>query len=207
MVERLENNEFVLLMYLAGELPAEDRADVDRMLATDGALRGQLQTLREAYDGVYQAMARLDEKSPAPGEAAALRRIGRSIRQHMAERVAPPPAPVKRGLPYPWWAYPTAAVAASFLAFITWWGNIRSPNMNLPPLIQPARPPEVAVTPEPHDEAQEFIEAFRVAVPSVHAHDNDTANRGGLEAAERELVAISNDGNDSFWDGGSDSHD
>ena len=41
-LQHLENNEAVLLMYLAGELTDSDRAEVEQMLATDARLRAEL---------------------------------------------------------------------------------------------------------------------------------------------------------------------
>jgi len=39
-------NESILVMYLAGELPEEDRAEVERLLTIDAVLRGQLDELQ-----------------------------------------------------------------------------------------------------------------------------------------------------------------
>src|SRR5205823_3338451 len=106
MVQQLENNEFILLMYLAGELPAEDRAEIEHMLATDASLRFQFDALRDAQERFTESMARLDAASPPPAEAAAVRRIGRALRQRAAERRAvPAPAEVRHGRHIPWWVY------------------------------------------------------------------------------------------------------
>jgi hypothetical protein len=134
VLEKLDNNEAVLLMYLAGELPVEDRAEIERMLAGDVSLRKQLAMLRlaqEATDCVFTAMdavVPVDGRAAlSPGsmaEAAAIRRISRSMRSHLTRQIAQRPvAPAKRGLRFPWWAYPTAATAASVLAVLVWWAN------------------------------------------------------------------------------------
>src|SRR5205823_5825643 len=53
----------------------------------------------------------------------AVRNVGRAIRQRLAQPSAREPAAARGSLPYPWWCYPTAAAAASILAFLVWWGN------------------------------------------------------------------------------------
>jgi anti-sigma factor RsiW len=42
LLHELENNEAMLLMFLTGELPEEDRMEVVQMLASDGGLRAEL---------------------------------------------------------------------------------------------------------------------------------------------------------------------
>ena len=129
VLNQLENNDAVLLMYLADELPAADRAEVERMLAVDAALRGQLEHLRAAYGSISDALARDDRAArPAVSEAAAVRRVGRAMRQWHARRLAAVPAPERRTSPlrYPWWAYPLAAAASVVIAFLVWWGNTDS---------------------------------------------------------------------------------
>jgi hypothetical protein len=125
LLQQLENNEAILLMYLAEELPAEDRAEVDQMLAADAGLRNTLERLREAQDGLAAALPALDRigRLPVP-ESVAVRRVVRSMEQWQARRLANPPAAVVGPtLRYPWWAYPMAAAASVVIAFLVWWGN------------------------------------------------------------------------------------
>ena len=130
VLQQLENNEAVLLMYLAGELPGGDRAEVERMLAVDARLRDQLERLRETYGWFSEEMSR-DDRSVrlAVSEGAAVRRVGRAMRQWQVRRAAGAPAPVgaAAGLRYPWWAYPLAAAASVVIAFLVWWGNTDRP--------------------------------------------------------------------------------
>ena len=134
MLDQLENNDAVLLMYLADELPAEDRAEVERMLSVDAGLRAELERLRAASAWVAEQINREDRSTRLPAsQAAAVRRVGRSMRQwharHLAEAPARPAAPVQ-GLRYPWWAYPLAAAASVVIAFLVWWGNVdRDPTV------------------------------------------------------------------------------
>ncbi|HEY8665139.1 MAG TPA: hypothetical protein VIL86_00680 [Tepidisphaeraceae bacterium] len=124
MLQQLENNEAILLMYLAGELCAEDRAEVEQMLAGDAGLRAALAELDRLQASFNGSMSKLDrEPLPVP-EQVGVRLVGRAMRQWQAEQLARRPALVeeKSGLRYPWWVYPTASAAAILLAFIVWWG-------------------------------------------------------------------------------------
>ncbi|MDB5332448.1 MAG: hypothetical protein JWP03_3599, partial [Phycisphaerales bacterium] len=99
MLQQL-NNEAVLLMYLADELPQDDRADVEQKLATDPTLRAQLAVLEQAQEMFVTGMGRLDAAQPLPGELAAVRRITAAMRRNMLEYAARVSAPVvmRRGL-------------------------------------------------------------------------------------------------------------
>jgi hypothetical protein len=144
VLEKLDNNESVLLMYLAEELPAEDRAEIERMLAGDDALRKQLASLRLAQETTESALRAVDAmplmdgraamESGSAAEAAAIRRISRSMRSHLVRQLSYRPAePAKRGLLFPWWAYPSAATAASVLAFFVWFANYTGNSpLNIP---------------------------------------------------------------------------
>ena len=76
LLQQLENNEAVLLMYLADELPAEDRAEVEQMLATDAGMRAALESLRDVTRRVDEGLAAadrgplLDPLQPAAGDGA-----------------------------------------------------------------------------------------------------------------------------------------
>jgi len=132
VLQQLENNDAVLLMYLAGELPAEDRAEVERMLAVDAGLRQNLERLRQTYAWVAGALGRQDRAvAPAVPQAVAVRRVGRAMRQWHARRLAaaPPREQAGTSLRYPWWAYPLAAAASVVIAFLVWWGNTESPSL------------------------------------------------------------------------------
>jgi hypothetical protein len=131
VLQQLENNDAVLLMYLAGELPDAERTEVERMLAVDAGLRGQLERLREAHAWFAEEMARDDRSTrPAVSQGAAVRRVGRAMRQWHTRRLAEAPAAAaapRPGLRYPWWAYPLSAAASVVIAFLVWWGNTDRP--------------------------------------------------------------------------------
>jgi hypothetical protein len=126
LLHQLENNEAILLMYLADELPAEDRADVEQQLASDPVLRAELEELRGAQDSFVSTMERLDADTRLPvSESVAVRRATRMLRQWQADHVNGAVAeeePVKE-LRFPWWSYPLTTAAAVLIAFLVWWGN------------------------------------------------------------------------------------
>ena len=122
MIEHLDNNEQILLMYLADELPPDDRAEVVQMLATDATLRSDLERLRATQQTVMERLGDLDAASPLPvNVAAAARQVGRDVRQWLAR----PSADAKRAAvahgPRSWgWALPAAAAAAIVVATGLW---------------------------------------------------------------------------------------
>ena len=70
LLQQLENNEAVLLMYLADELPTDDLAEVEQMLANDPGLRAELESLRAAHATVLDGLHELDHQSlPAVSDA------------------------------------------------------------------------------------------------------------------------------------------
>jgi len=125
-LQQLENNEAVLLMYLFDELPAEDRAEVEQMLATDAGLRAQLERLREAHLKIDPAMRKLDAATRLPvPEAVATRQMSRVIQQWTVEQFAgrqTEEAPVRRRKLAAWIGYPAGAVAAALVIGLLWWG-------------------------------------------------------------------------------------
>jgi hypothetical protein len=126
LLHQLENNEAILLMYLADEMPAEDRADVEQMLAADASLRAELEALRGVQEGFVGGMEQLDAAARLPvSESVAVRRATRMLRQWQVDHVngaAAQEEPV-RELRFPWWSYPLTTAAAVLIAFLVWWGN------------------------------------------------------------------------------------
>lgn len=125
LLEQLENNEAILLMYLAGELPPEDHAEVQHKLATDAGLRRALDELRAACDKVNAGLAAIDITDTSDSHDAF---VHRQVMRELRRRIVEPPRiivekPVPKTLRYPWWVYPIAASAAVFFAFLAWWGN------------------------------------------------------------------------------------
>src|SRR5580698_8243030 len=63
LLQHLEN-ESLLLLYMSGEMPAPDRAELELMLKRDGGLRAQLETLRAAELASFEALSQLDASEP-----------------------------------------------------------------------------------------------------------------------------------------------
>jgi anti-sigma factor RsiW len=90
LLQQLENNEGILMMYLAGELLDVDRAEVEQMLAADPALRAELSDLTALHEGVTTLLGR--SEVPASRADAAARFVGRA----MAARTAATSSPALR---------------------------------------------------------------------------------------------------------------
>lgn len=122
MIEHLDNNEQILLMYLADELPPDDRAEVEQMLATDATLRADLEGLRATQGMVTERLGLLDAAWPLPvSAAAAARQAGRDVRQWLARRATGVKATaVGRGRRSWGWALPAAVAAAIVVASALW---------------------------------------------------------------------------------------
>jgi anti-sigma-K factor RskA len=120
LLGQLENNEAILLMYLAGELSGEDRAEVEQLLADDGSLRALLTELTDLQSDVTGVLAKSDGQLILPRRDAAVRRVSRAMATAQAgARV--PAATTELGRPtlrIPWWAYPIAAAAALVVAVV-----------------------------------------------------------------------------------------
>jgi anti-sigma factor RsiW len=146
MLNQLHNDESVLLLYLAGELPAQDRAEVDRRLSAEPRLREELGRLeavhRAVTDWFGQADAALlaaaappangDAAEPRGRSAAAVRRVSRAFVQRRATEEAARAAAAKNESMWPKsllprWAYPLTAAAAivvGLLSLVQWGGSL-----------------------------------------------------------------------------------
>ena len=125
LLHQLENNEAILLMYVADELSAEDRAEVEQMLVSDAGMRAELEQIRAVREAAMVAMASADEAARLPvSENVAVRRVMRMMRQWQIDHAhAPPPEEPVKELRFPWWSYPLTTAAAVLIAFLVWWGN------------------------------------------------------------------------------------
>src|SRR5271156_6796181 len=127
LLQQLENNEAILLMYLANELRAEDRREVEQMLAGDPALAAELHQIRAAQEAVMAAIGALDQSAPLRvSTPVATRQISRLMKQWHVDRLTRRPAVTeKKSLRFPWWAYPAASAATAaglLIALMVWWG-------------------------------------------------------------------------------------
>jgi hypothetical protein len=119
-LQQLENNEAILLMYLAGELPDSDRQEVEQMLASDSALRHELEILRQTQQLAFDALDSLDELSrqsymPARAQAQASELLGDWLarRRKAAEQEA-------KAYKMPWRRIGFAAAAMLLVGYYIW---------------------------------------------------------------------------------------
>lgn len=182
------DHESTLVMFVAGELSAEDQAAVERRLEREPQLRAQLDELRSAYRGVEDALADADARQRVTlPEATAVRRVGQAVRAWHARRLAMPRERELGGrLRLPRWAYAAASVAVASIVALAIWG-IRSDNrqFRLDPLagtVAPTDSDNSTSTPSTTQYASEFD-----PYPAVQeASENDA-----LADAEDELFALS----------------
>ena len=126
-LQQLENNEAVLLMYLYDELPPEDRAEVEQLLASDSVMRASLQDLRQAQNHLTQVLSDVDGLAiPAARESAAAHRVSRAMVKFQLERQTTAATPREetpaRRIHLPAWSYPFAAAAMILIAWVAYWG-------------------------------------------------------------------------------------
>jgi hypothetical protein len=121
LLQELENNEAILLMYLADELPPADRLEVEQMLASDPALRGALEILRQTQQLAYDLMETLDSVSrpPAP-PIVTLVQASRLIHEWNEQRRRPTPTVTVIRPPLPWRRISVAAVAMLLVGYYIW---------------------------------------------------------------------------------------
>jgi anti-sigma factor RsiW len=184
LLQHLENNEAVLLMYLADELPADDRMEVDHMLAVDPALRAELEELRTAQAAVVGALDELDKSQPPPlSQAVAVRQVSRVMNQWKVDRLARQPntAPYSR-LRFPWWVYPSASAAAIILAILVWWGMKSEAPVDL------ARDTQQQEQTDRYRDADPGVQQLMMLADSVA--DSRDANGPGLGDAEDQASAL-----------------
>ena len=126
VLEHLDTSS-MLLMYAAEELSPTEQAEVRKRLADNPALQRELDELQNVQAQFEQEMGDLDRAEPLVGQASAIARITRAMRQHKVHRTA-----VEYKLPartrhvslwqrVPRWTYPIAAAAAGGLIYVGVW--------------------------------------------------------------------------------------
>lgn len=118
LLHTLQDSESVLLMYLFDELPADDRIEVEAMLATDANLRKRLEHLREVHSDLADALANADEAVEKRASLASTQRnVCKAIdRWHVREVLEAPALPAaSRGRR---WVLIGSSVAAAIVVTI-----------------------------------------------------------------------------------------
>lgn len=216
LLHNLENNEAILLMYLADELPSQDRAEVEQMLAGDAGLRAALERLQGVHETIQAELALLDRAEPLPlTESVAVRRVGREMAQWHAGRVARravEPAPTK-GKPYPWWAYSISSAAVVLLGLLVWWGFFGETHSTLPPVNNVAQNNRTDPRwnyPGGPSRSGDWAPGQRLSGMAATTFPWMFGTPGGggaagdrdeLEELEEELLALSDDGSSSMFYG------
>jgi anti-sigma-K factor RskA len=118
-LKNIDDDGGVLLLYLAGELSAGDRAQVERRLATEPKLAAELAELRAAHAVYGEVMNALDATPLPLPEAAMRQRANRLVRQWATRRLAQPVKIVHRAI-IPRWMYPVAAAAVIVVSVMRW---------------------------------------------------------------------------------------
>ncbi len=120
LLTNLENNEAVLLMYLANELPAEDRTEVEAMLDRDAQMRDQLDAIRAGYESLKQMMNDADATVHLHSGFSSARAVGDAVRAKHAAMPSLDDKDEYRRRFSMWW-YPVAAAAMLALGMLMWW--------------------------------------------------------------------------------------
>ncbi len=133
-LQNLENNEAILLMYLANELPAPDREEVEAMLKHDANLRAQFNALRAAYHRFDQMMLLGDTSNVLPSGYMSAQVFGRTVRERFAaqQRSVDDHEDGRRRMH--WAIYPVAAAAVLAIGMLFWWKSA-SDDMSKPAMM------------------------------------------------------------------------
>lgn len=155
LLTKLENNEAILLMYLANELPAEDREEVEQLLDRDENMRQHLQTLRAAYAEVDHAIGQADRETPLPSAFAAARAFGDVARRRAEQMPSIDEKEEYTRRRYTLFLYPVAAAALIAMGMLAWFYSATQ-QMNERNYVEiPLSPEEVAAidwwNPQPAD--------------------------------------------------------
>jgi hypothetical protein len=117
------DRDSILLMYIAGELSADDQADLESLLLNDPELRARYEELREADEIMIAALSQADATTPLPApQSSSVWKVASAINDWKIRKLQAQPAPVIRHGRNLAWLYSTGAVAAAIIVtvFILW---------------------------------------------------------------------------------------
>lgn len=197
LLSQLDSNEALLLMYLADELPQQDRVQVARMLEQDEGLRAQMETMRALMQNTEQDLAAAGRVDAISAERA-IRQTIAAMRGRSAEmRQEEDAVQQEEGWRMPGWAYPVAAAAILLIAFSVYLANMnqtavqtaKAPTRSVPiadldamPLVEPLTADAVTEGAVADELAATFDDSDRVLT--------EATDPGGLNGAMEELRAI-----------------
>lgn len=197
LLSELQNNEVVLMLYLAGELPLEDRIEVQQMVERDSALRAQCIAMDRLLSRAALSFGTDTALAAAAPAARARQRLSPVFRQWTTQRLSrPAPIPELAARRTPWFMYPLGAAAIILVAIAVFWSSIEPGYTTLP---SPGHD-EVAYLPDWTDLADDSpveidtIAASRQADSLIATFDasrqQSDGNSSGLVFAATELTRL-----------------
>jgi hypothetical protein len=191
-LQHLESNEAVLLMYLGSELPEQDRAEVEAMLASDSRLRTELENLRKTHQLAFDALESLDAITRPPmTPLAAQNRISQLVREWANRRRQSTVAISASHRQFPWWRSTFAAAASLMVGYYIWAVYHTAEVHGLPPVV---RSPHVLSDNEKlallynsfeisNSEASNLVDHVAEVASVVHSDSDDSADSSsGLDS-------------------------
>ncbi|MGD0461311.1 MAG: hypothetical protein ABSB74_02365 [Tepidisphaeraceae bacterium] len=191
-LQNLENNEAILLMYMADELPQADRLEVEQMLASDAGLRRELEILRQTQQLAYDSLQTLDSVTrPAAPPIVALGQVSRLIHQWAERRRQPAAAAAAIHRPWPWRRISVAAAAALLVGYYIWAVYQPMPLHHTSPIsvtdrdeYNPLNPDDISPLPQ----ARELSSQEKLALLANSLDDPASDEASNLHVAE--VVAV-----------------
>jgi anti-sigma factor RsiW len=111
--DELGEDQALLILYLAGELPEPQHLALERRLESEPSLRQELESLRAAQAMIWREMLAADSEEPLKGVAStAHRKLAGMVRQWAVHRLAKEPRPTGRVIAWGRWTSAAAAVLA-----------------------------------------------------------------------------------------------
>jgi anti-sigma factor RsiW len=207
MLHHLENNDAVLLMYLAGELPPDDRLEIEQQLKTDAGLRASLEELKSLTGGITETFAAADgfalpQSTESARSAAMTRRVSRAMTKQRLEQSARPAETDTAGpqknwlLRLPRWAYPITAAAVLLIAAVSYWGFTNGNDSSVDQLADRRNrlldeasslptPPSTTSSSEASGVPSEQMQLTAEALPSINSYPR------GVDDSDRNVIAVS----------------
>jgi hypothetical protein len=193
-LQHLENNEAILLMYLADELSPEDRAEVEQMLASDAAMRRELEILRQTQQLAYDALQTLDGSTrTVRPRFVALGQVSKLIHEWVQRRREPAPVATLRP-PLPWWRISLSTAAALLIGYYVW-AVYHPPVYRNPTAASEQNSSDLQADVSPIPPARELTPQEKVALLSSSLEDSASDEASNLDVAEVAAAAPS-DGSD-----------
>jgi hypothetical protein len=190
--------EAILLMYLGNELPAQDQAEFEQRLATDAALRREMEILRQTQQLAFDALGSVDAVTrPAVPVIVAQRRVSRLMHEWVDRHRRPAATGSQPWLQLPWRRINIAAAAVLLVGCYIWavYHHLLDPHSiytanNVPTVSQPFADEPLPNVP-PH---RDLAIWEKVALLSMPLGDS-TADESNLHVAEVAAVSPSDAGN------------